>query len=253
MPNAHRRLSPVSELRKHIDSLCDDEIGYMASKASDPIPVEQPTPTLVKNWMRRTGWEVTLEGANRDVLVALRATRQVSCGSLILDVLDTAVIESPESDEHKLVAITAAFDRLLDRCHDTTLHTDVIVRRWVRSTRPDRPSKSPFELVIQATSERQYRRLLKRCICFWLRLWRLPIDTRERLTKGKLSLVRSQIIEQLWTHPCWTTQKGQRTSTHEMAALASDHEVGVGLVKRMKKNTMIMTAFRNTVMIRRLG
>lgn len=134
------------------------------------------------NWMRRTGWETIFEKAHRGFLVALLELPRPCSGPLVLFTSSDAIIESSEKDEMKLYRIVAALDRLFDRCGDTVRHTDVSIRRWLRGMLPDRPYKAPFELVAKSQSEKQYRRLLKRCVCFWIRFWRLPRQDTKRLT-----------------------------------------------------------------------
>jgi hypothetical protein len=90
--------------------------------------------------------------------------------ALYLGMHDGQALSSSVADEHKLLSIVAALDRLFDLCGETVRFTDVRVRRWLRSRFPDRPYKAPFELVSQLSSERLYRKEFKRCICFWLRL-----------------------------------------------------------------------------------
>jgi hypothetical protein len=77
--------------------------------------------------------------------------------ALYLGMHDGQALSSLVADEHKLLSIVAALDRLFDLCGETVGFTDVRVRRWLRSRFPDRPYKAPFELVSQPSSERLYR------------------------------------------------------------------------------------------------
>ncbi|KAF5704802.1 hypothetical protein FMUND_12351 [Fusarium mundagurra] len=138
---------------------------------------------LQTNWMRRTGWEMMFKDTRRDILVALtelpnRRTNQ----PLPLGIQGKEVIYSLARDERRLASMMVALDRLLDQCGETVRRTDVCLRRWLRSRFPDRPYKAPFELVAKPSSEKVYRKELKRFICFWLRLSRLLPTTMRAIT-----------------------------------------------------------------------
>ncbi|KAK2005687.1 hypothetical protein LZ32DRAFT_545546 [Colletotrichum eremochloae] len=125
--------------------------GYWIAQSTTP----GSTPLRETGWMRRTGWDLMFDGARRDLLVKI----------------------TPE-DEAWLKRITSAVDGVFDRCEDTIRSTDVSMRCWLRSSEPYRPYKAPFELVGRQAIACKYRRLVKRLLCFCLRLWRLPLGAR---------------------------------------------------------------------------
>ncbi|KAM6513637.1 hypothetical protein FALCPG4_016020 [Fusarium falciforme] len=169
---------------------------------------ETPTSSALQtNWMRRTGWETILKDARHDILVSLaelpdcRTDRPMPLG-----VLGGEVIYSLARDERRLALMVAALDRLLDQCGETVRGTDVCLRRWLRGRFPDRPNKAPFELVTKSSSEKVYRKELKRFVCFWLRLFRLlPVVTREVTGRG-LNKHQFRALRELWVDDIWRSE-----------------------------------------------
>lgn len=192
-------------IRRHAEEICTQEKMYLVTEATSTSAADIPPSQMIMmtNWMRRTGWEKTFENAHRGFLVALSELPRPYSGPLVLLTSGDTIAESSEEDETKLCIIIAALDRLFDRCGDTVRHTDVSIRRWLRGMLPDRPYKAPFELVARSHSEKQYRRLLKRCICFWIRFWRLPRQDTKRLTGRGLYPAQSRAIRELWCDPAW--------------------------------------------------
>ncbi|KAK4073268.1 hypothetical protein Purlil1_13123 [Purpureocillium lilacinum] len=191
--------------RRRADEICAEETRRLSSAAPCTTPnTNASTPAIMMtNWMRRTGWEETFRHARRDFLVSLSELPAAHSGPLLLTRYDGATIQSPEVDECRLVSIVHSLDRLLDRCGETVRRTDVSIRRWLRSRFPDRPFKAPFELVATSHAEKQYRRLLKRCICFWIRFWRLPRQVTKKLTGRTLYAAQVGAISMLWNDPVW--------------------------------------------------
>jgi hypothetical protein len=111
--------------------------------------------------------------------------------------------EKPSCDERKLVFMMAALDRLLDQCGETVRKTDVCLRRWLHGRFPDRPYKMPFELVTKSSSEKIYRKELKRFICFWLRLFRLLPTTIQKITGHGLKKHQFRALRELWVSDIW--------------------------------------------------
>ncbi|EXK26016.1 hypothetical protein FOMG_17377 [Fusarium oxysporum f. sp. melonis 26406] len=123
-----------------------------------------------------------------------------------LGVLGGEVIYSLARDERRLALMVAALDRLLDQCGETVRGTDVCLRRWLRGRFPDRPNKAPFELVTKSSSEKVYRKELKRFVCFWLRLFRLlPVVTREVTGRG-LNKHQFRALRELWVDDIWRSE-----------------------------------------------
>ena len=163
-------------------------------------------PSFRTNWMRRTGWDKMLEGSRRDILICLTRLPCQAGSALILGLSSDesgTQIYSSSQDEQRLSYLMTAVDRLFDRCEDTVRHTDYSLRFWLRSHEIHRPYKVPFELVSRPATVRTYRRLMKRLLCFVIRLWRIPPHTQLLLFKRSLTLLQSKVISQLWGDPIW--------------------------------------------------
>uniref|UniRef100_A0A0C4DIR1 Uncharacterized protein n=1 Tax=Fusarium oxysporum (strain Fo5176) TaxID=660025 RepID=A0A0C4DIR1_FUSOF len=159
---------------------------------------------LQTNWLRRTGWETTFRKARCDVLVRLTALPHCTDNRpLPLGVVKGDAIISPARNKRRLLFIIAALDRLLDQCGETVRTTDVCLRRWLRGRFPDRPYKMPFELVAKSSSEKVYRKELKRFVCFWLRLFRLLPTTFQKVTGHKLKKHQFRVLRELWVDDIW--------------------------------------------------
>ncbi|KAH7233832.1 uncharacterized protein BKA55DRAFT_598045 [Fusarium redolens] len=163
--------------------------------------------------MRRTRWEEACGAARRDILVTLAELPLTHNQPFWLGVHDGQELISSAEAECKLISITAALDRLFDRCKETVRYTDVSVRRWLRGRFPDRPYKAPFELVMRQASERQYRSEFKRCVCFWFRVLQLSPTIAWSIMGRALSQRQRRMLRQLWFDPAWDTQQppGQDT------------------------------------------
>ncbi|KAF6785961.1 hypothetical protein CSOJ01_15498 [Colletotrichum sojae] len=176
-------------------------------------------PALQTNWMRRTGWAGTFEGARRDILAtmtqlpaSMNSSAPLSTGlHLGLDGEGDPLISPPE-DEARLRCIVSAVDGLLDRCEDTIRHTDVSIRCWLRSSEPQRPYKAPFELVSRPSTTYRYRRYIKKLLCFCFRLWRLPLGPRLSQCRRTLTVTQSRAFQALWSDSVWTAVPLHNTS-----------------------------------------
>ncbi|KAH7186996.1 hypothetical protein DER44DRAFT_816686 [Fusarium oxysporum] len=142
--------------------------------------------------MRRTGWENLLQDARRDILIAISDLPALTGRPFCLGVHTGESLFSSAAVEQQLASIMEATDRLFDRCGDTIRCTDVCVRRWLRGRFLDRLYKAPFELISKHSSERIYRKELKRCLCLWLRLLQLPHET-----------TKSILGRAAWEDPAW--------------------------------------------------
>jgi hypothetical protein len=149
-----RPLQPVPDaIRDFANQLYHMERGRLELQSTDqkppPADNDASTPALLTNWMRRTGWDQTFESANCPILISLSTlllpvtSPQVA---LYLGMHDGQALGSSAADEHWLLPIVAALDRLFDLCGETVRFTVVSVRRSLRSRFPDRPYKAPFEL-----------------------------------------------------------------------------------------------------------
>lgn len=159
------------------------------------------------NWMRRTSWEHLLKDARRDILVAMSDLPVLTGRPFRLEVHAGESLLSSVAVEQRLALIMDATDRLFDRCGDTIRSTDVCVRRWLRGRFPDRPYKAPFELVSKSSSERVYRKELKRCLCFWLRLLQFPPGTVKAILGQSLRRSQRQELMRLWEDPTWSVDQ----------------------------------------------
>ncbi len=203
-----------AELDRQAEAICDAELHRLTSTSlSSPLPSsmrstprtarEQPFLLLLSNWMRRTQWETLFAQADRRFLIALYQTPAAD-GPYYLSTYGCVQLESSVQDEARLQTIMHALDRLFDRCADTVAHTDTAIRRWLRGRFIDRPYKAPFQLVVHERSERQYRRLLKRCLCMWLRLWRMPRASAKAVTRRSIIFEQDQALQKLWEDPVWS-------------------------------------------------
>ncbi|OBR02085.1 hypothetical protein CH63R_14386 [Colletotrichum higginsianum IMI 349063] len=146
-------------------------------------------------WMRRTGWDLMFDGARRDFLVKMSELPAV--GPDAWDAEDDMPSVSTPEDEARLQRIMSAVDGVFDRCEDTIRSMDVSMRCWLRSSEPYRPYKAPFELVSRQATTYKYRRLVKRLLCFCVRLWRLPLGTRLWQCRRSLTIAQSRALEAL--------------------------------------------------------
>ncbi|CEJ83202.1 hypothetical protein VHEMI03222 [[Torrubiella] hemipterigena] len=162
-------------------------------------------PALMTNWMRRTRWHQTFLEADRPALVALSALPHPYQHQrpLRIQLSNGMTLDSAVRDEMTLRAIMSAVDRLMDRAGDTIRNTDVAIRRWLRGRFPERPYKAPFELVSSSHSEKQYQRLLKRCICIWVRLWNMPPSVAQLVAGRTLTSEQRYALQTLWCDANW--------------------------------------------------
>lgn len=122
-----------------------------AARGDYVAPFSTAAAALETSWMRRTSWEQLFRGTRRNVLMALmQLPRQGMCWlphqplrvvSQIHEDEPALEVESPPDDERRISIMLAAHDRIFDRCADTILHTNIAVRRWLRSVHPDRAHK----------------------------------------------------------------------------------------------------------------
>ena len=84
---------------------------------------------------------------------------------------------------------------------------------------PDRPYKAPFILTGRPSSERKYLGLLKRCVCFCVRFWRLNKHTAEGFLRRSLNRRQRQALKQLWCHEGWrASDSGDAPDRHVRAS-----------------------------------
>ncbi|KAG4277085.1 hypothetical protein FPRO04_14179 [Fusarium proliferatum] len=205
---ADRFLQPVPDaINEFAQKLVMEERGRLDDQQYSPsFNGTLGKKELLTNWMRRTSWDETLSQARRDMLLTLSEVPLTTGQPFWIGIHDGEQIRSSVKDEYKLAIIVQALDRLLDRCADTVMHTDVSVRRWLRGRFPDRPYKAPFELVMRSASESQYRKEFKRCLCFWLRVLQLPKSVVPSIIGRGLSESQREMLEQLWSDPVWKDQ-----------------------------------------------
>ncbi|SCO54460.1 uncharacterized protein FFNC_15524 [Fusarium fujikuroi] len=61
----------------------------------------------------------------------------------------------------------------------------------------------PFELVARPSSEKVYRKELKRFVCFWLRLFRLLPSTYQKVIGHRLKKHQFKALRELWLDDIW--------------------------------------------------
>ena len=203
-----------ARLQAHAEQIVSEERHRLRAEHGQSSPCGQDTVSTIRsaassalmtNWLRRTGWSVLLEGVHKRRALTLCKLPSRACQPLrIIDSTGIVVYESSTADEQRLIRILLAADWLLDRCYDTVRHTDVAIRRWLRSKFPHQPYKAPFELVSSARSDKLYRSELKQYLCFYLRLSRLPSSTT-RAIFGLRTLAETQLesLHALWHDRVW--------------------------------------------------
>jgi hypothetical protein len=129
---------------------------------------------------------------------------QVAEHGLLLATSNGTDLYSCKGDEQRLVHMIAALGRVFDKCADTVRCTDVSMRCWLRSQFVDRPYKAPFELFGRKGTSHGYQRLMKRCICFGFRLWRMSEEARQQLAKRTLTESECQALAQVWNDDVWS-------------------------------------------------
>lgn len=216
-PNAVAKEGPARNqdktLRAFAERIALEEKNYLemlpkynSGREAASAITSTPPPSLVSSWLRRTGRIQLFDGANRRLLFAL--TRLPSTTGRAFQIIDSAgqsIYDSPIADEQKLSRIVMAVDWLMDRCHDTLHHTDVSIRRWLRSKLYGRPFKAPFQPVTLTHSEKMYRAEFKRYLCFYLRISNLPTAAfRSILGRHKLAQSQTSSLHTLWTDSIWT-------------------------------------------------
>ncbi|KAK2036138.1 hypothetical protein LZ31DRAFT_430087, partial [Colletotrichum somersetense] len=140
--------------------------------------------------MRRTGWDLMFDGARRDFLVRMSELPAVGADVRNPSAEDDMPYVSTPEDEARLQRVVSAVDGVFDRCEDTIRSMDVTMRCWLRSSEAYRPYKAPFELVGRRATTYKYRRLVKRLLCFCVRLWRLPLGTRLSHLRRSLTIAQ---------------------------------------------------------------
>jgi hypothetical protein len=158
---------------------------------------------LNTNWMRRTDWAETFDGADRNLLVQLAQIPHNTERNMTFGIYDGIAISSSRKDECQLSYLVTALDRVFDQCEDTVRHTDVSIRCLLRSSYPDRTYKAPFELVGRKATTEGYRRLFKKAVCLCVRFWRLDTATREKLLKRSIKDAQDQSLRELWCDGAW--------------------------------------------------
>ncbi|PNP50512.1 hypothetical protein FNYG_15955 [Fusarium nygamai] len=227
-----RPLQPAPDSIQHLANQLLDEERKRLELHSSAIEVPEgrvnaSSQALLTNWMRRTGWDRTFERADCPILISLSALPKTIPLETVnyLGIHNRQRLSSSATDESRILSIVAALDRLLDQCGETVRFTDVSVRRWLRGRLPDRPYKAPFELVSQAKSERVYRNEFKRCVSFWLRVWRLPPTVSRSILGRSLSKPQQMMLEELWLDSCWDEPNDEVNDTYDTAADVGEEDI----------------------------
>ena len=93
---------------------------------------------------------------------------------------------------------------MLDRCEETMQHTGRTLLCWLRSTKPQTCYPKPFTLVALKSSKKKYRQLLKRFFVLIFRCYRIPVNTRHRLTGIRFKKEQLRQIRAIWEHRVWS-------------------------------------------------
>ncbi|KAI8411136.1 hypothetical protein FOFC_07730 [Fusarium oxysporum] len=225
-------LQPAPDSIQHLaNQLLDEErkhLGLHSSAIEVPAGgVNASSQAMLTNWMRRTGWERIFERADCPILISLSALPKTIPLETVnyLGMHKRQRLSISATDESRISSIVAALDRLLDQCGETVRFTDVSVRRWLRGRLPDRPYKAPFELVSQAKSERVYRNEFKRCISFWLRVWRLPPTVSRSILGRSLSKPQQMMLKELWLDSCWDEPNDEVDDIYNIAADVVEEDI----------------------------
>lgn len=125
-------------------------------------------------------------------------------GDLLIGRHEGRELRSSTADETRLRRIAVGIRIVLERCRDTVRHTDISIRCWLRGQTPDRPHKAPLMLTGRLSSERTYERLICRCICSCIRLWRLQASDSRVPVRRKMTVEQCRALEQIWSHDIWT-------------------------------------------------
>ena len=223
-PDAASTLGAASVPRRiRLEQVHDLEQKHIkAQRAKAAVDVGFSDMTLVNNWMNRTGWNELFDGDDRALLVRLTELPSVAEGrDLRLGRRGGRELCSSADDEAKLLHIVASLRQAMERCRDTVRHTEISIRCWLRSNSPDRPYKAPFMLTGCQSSEKTYERLLGRCICFCIRLWRLETSNpRPRIRRSSTETQRTA-LGQVWFDDEWTNVAPGFTTKLSHAKLAT--------------------------------
>jgi hypothetical protein len=161
--------------------------------------------------MRRTGWEEMFGKARRDILVCLLQLPDASGLARQLGIHDGITFYSSATNECRLAAILTALDRLFSQYGETMRCTDVCLRRWLRGRFLDRLYKRPFQLLSRLESEWVYRKEMKHCLCFWLRVLQLPPRVARAIMARPLRKTQREALDRLWLDPIWI-EEGKASS-----------------------------------------
>jgi hypothetical protein len=202
------RLSRLEALhRKERDSL----LARHKASATDSGKTDMALDT---NCMRRTGWAKTFADSDRSFLAKVAQMPHVAEHGLLLGTSNGTDLYSCKADEQRLVLMIAALGRIFDQCADTIRHTDVSMRCWLRSQFIVRAYKAPFELVGRESTSHSYQRLMKRCVCFCIRLWRMGEEERQQIAKRNLTESQCQALVQVWDDDVWSLNPAE--DAHKM-------------------------------------
>ncbi|KAE9565912.1 hypothetical protein CGMCC3_g17908 [Colletotrichum fructicola] len=174
--------------------------GGVRATASATGPVDIAFQT---GWMRRTGWDLMFDGARRDFLVKMS--------------------ELPDAGRH---------------VEDDMPHASPPRGRSpATTTEPHRPYKAPFELVGRQATTYKYRSLVKRLLCFCIRLWRLPLGTRLSQCRRSLTIAQSRALDALWSDELWNTSRLDDATPTRSGAVSPHGEATDADERRMLRTT----------------
>jgi hypothetical protein len=167
----------------------------MATRNTPPVPKLNPF------WKSRSPLEPTSSKTTRPFLAQ---TPRVAEHDLLLGTYNGTDPFSCTAHEQRLVLMVATLGRVFNQCADTVTHTDVSMRCWLRSQDVHRLYKAPFDLVGRESTSQSYQRLMKRCVCFCFRLWRMSDEARQPLVKKTPTERECEALARVWEDDAWS-------------------------------------------------
>jgi hypothetical protein len=104
----------------------------------------------------------------------------------------------------RIYAVTGAVDIVLDRCEKTMRHTGMTVLCWLRTNRPSPYHLKLFKFLTHENSQKDYRRYLKRLVCFILHSHRIDTSKCKNLTGIQFTKQQTKYLLQIWGHEVWS-------------------------------------------------
>ena len=88
--------------------------------------------SLTSNWMHRTDWANTFRRANRPLLRRLALAPSADGAAFAIGGVDGQLLNSPPSDERRLLLFGHALNAFFDRCEDTAQRISASDCAWCK-------------------------------------------------------------------------------------------------------------------------